>query len=427
YVTALNIISQSSGKSVTAVLGPLGYDFHMFYIPRTSQIVFMGYQYLQAWTLSDTNPDLCKLDYVWQFDVVESESEFNFCRREFMGVKACQHGKLLKLTFKPAKWFRSNMVPAKERSMEPDTLTIPPSPEETFKTTLEHRFSKGLHYVTDSYANSSPAGKRMIVCYISSFIRPTPEHPTSSLLSLCRDYIPEYQDEFKQLLVDLLPTNAITWIPDVSATKDNCPLASLIEATKSKPIVIEAAKVVMDYCVTHANRSKNLIFLAPFFDCMHDIMELFPNIALDCLGRMAYIPVRHRSFIMDNHIIVHPPSVRLQFWKPTRKPLYKTKGPIMQLHVSSEAPDPLNDKFTHPVFMAAFDALWNYQEIVTSSETKEDAKTKESEQTTTTWWKTLYYMIRLKCHLRTHTYVQCHDFSLEFFDNPAIAALVAYK
>ncbi|KAF9193485.1 hypothetical protein BGZ50_007415 [Haplosporangium sp. Z 11] len=427
YVVTVNITSQSSDRSATAVLGPIEYDYHMFYIPRTSQIVFMGHQYLQAWTLSDTNPDLCKLDYVWQFDTNEPGSDLDFCRREFLDVRACQHSKQLKLTFSPAKWYRSNMEPVERRSMEPDILTIPPSPEDTFKTTQEYRFSKGLLYIADSYVDSPPASKRVIVRYISSFIRPTPEHPTSSLLILCREYTPGGRDEFKQLLVDLLPTNVITWIPEVNITKDNCPLAILIEAAKSKPIVIEAAKVVMDYCVSHANRFKNLVFLAPLFDCMHDIMELYPNTALDCLARMAYIPVRHRSFIMDNHIIVHPPRVRLQFWKPTRKPLYQTKDPIMQLHVSSKVPDPLNDKFTHPVFMAAFDALWIYQDIVTSSETKEEAKTKESEQVTTTWWKTLYHMIRLKCRLRTHTYVQCHDFSLEFFDNPAIAALVAYK
>ncbi|CAO3570466.1 unnamed protein product [Mortierella alpina] len=45
----------------------------------------------------------------------------------------------------------------------------------------------------------------------------------------------------------------------------------------------------------------------------------------------------------------------------------------------------------------------------------------------TTWWKTAYHMLRLKCRLKTHTYVVCHDFNLEFLDNPAIAALVAYK
>src|SRR5690554_2929965 len=69
YVTTLNIISYSSGKSVTVAIGYMKYDWHMFYIHRTSQIIIMGYQHLQAWTLSDTNPDLCKLDYIWQLDV----------------------------------------------------------------------------------------------------------------------------------------------------------------------------------------------------------------------------------------------------------------------------------------------------------------------------------------------------------------------
>lgn len=45
----------------------------------------------------------------------------------------------------------------------------------------------------------------------------------------------------------------------------------------------------------------------------------------------------------------------------------------------------------------------------------------------TTWWKTLLHMLLMKCHLRMPAVVECYDFNLEFFDNPTIAALVAYK
>ncbi|KAF9272478.1 hypothetical protein BGZ68_002376, partial [Mortierella alpina] len=73
-----------------------------------------------------------------------------------------------------------------------------------------------------------------------------------------------------------------------------------------------------------------------------------------------------------------------------------------------------------------FDALWNYKDN-TSTKSKNDVLAKTARPNGTTWWKTLYHMFILKLQFRSHTYVECHDFTLEFFDNPAIAALVAYK
>jgi hypothetical protein len=54
----------------------------------------------------------------------------------------------------------------------------------------------------------------------------------------------------------------------------------------------------------------------------------------------------------------------------------------------------------------------------------------ESEGTSlkkTTWWKSLYHMVVVNFRFYNHNYVECYDFDIEFFDNPAIAALVSYK
>ncbi|KAF9096760.1 hypothetical protein BGX27_001091 [Mortierella sp. AM989] len=48
-------------------------------------------------------------------------------------------------------------------------------------------------------------------------------------------------------------------------------------------------------------------------------------------------------------------------------------------------------------------------------------------ETSTTWWRIPFHLIRLNCRLRIHNFVECYDFNLEFHENPAVAALVAYK
>ncbi|KAF9953730.1 hypothetical protein BGZ72_005193, partial [Mortierella alpina] len=168
-------------------------------------------------------------------------------------------------------------------------------------------------------------------------------------------------------------------------------------------------------------------------------------------------------------------------FKRTTLSLDKIKNLAMQL----ERRHTRADTFTRPIYAAAFDALWHFKNVgECEAEGSEDATIKLSSMvrhasttlngltleqkpmemvlrmegkkikkettkkqksaakqvattgqddigdqraTETTWWKTLYHMFRLKFHLKIHNYVTCHEFSLEFFDNPAIAALVEYK
>jgi hypothetical protein len=201
-------------------------------------------------------------------------------------------------------------------------------------------------------------------------------------------------------------------------------LAIILEKARKQSSALGAARIVMDYCVEHANRSRNLASLAPFFDCLHDIMELYPDEAFRYLSQIAFIPVMHRSYLLDNSTVVLSPSFRWKFWKPKVTPLYKLKDQVFQLCVSSKTPDPEIEKFTHPVFIASFDALWRRQD---PEKTPQESTRNGSMMRKTTYWKAFCHMILHKLKLRSHTFVKAYNFSIEFYDNPAIAALVAYK
>ncbi|KAF9965674.1 hypothetical protein BGZ70_004342 [Mortierella alpina] len=58
--------------------------------------------------------------------------------------------------------------------------------------------------------------------------------------------------------------------------------------------------------------------------------------------------------------------------------------------------------------------LWNYED---------NPEFEISRPRDNTLWKTLYHMLTIKLRPKAHTYINCHDFNLEVFDNPAIAAL----
>ncbi|KAF9362334.1 hypothetical protein BGX34_006375 [Mortierella sp. NVP85] len=409
---------------------PLGVDledFYAFFIPTTSQLVYLAENNLMIWTLYAEDP-ICELTTIWKIqEDPPGTLPSDHVTRGIVSAQVCEHGRSFSIELTRPKWYRAT-VTYREMPIQgkPDTLTMPISASDTLSTSEEYRTIQGVLHLINVYRDGTVDCKQAIVRYLQQRIRPSPKHPASSLATICKAWTLENRGVIENLVDELLPENRVTWIPDSNLTKEQDPLVIILKHATDNPIAIKVAKTIMSYCVNRANKSMSLAFLAPLFGSLYNIMDLFPDEAARQLSRIAYIPVKNRSYILDNHILVHQPQFRLQFWKPNNQPLCKTKYPIMQLHVSDEIPDVSIKSFTRPVFSTSFDALWYYRDakaLGSSGEVKAEA----SDTTTTTWWRTLFRMIRLKTQLRAHSYVECYDFNLEFFDNPAITALVTYK
>ncbi|KAG9320090.1 hypothetical protein KVV02_003902 [Mortierella alpina] len=413
--------------NATISLGSAAKDYQGFFMAESSRVVLIMNGFLQVWHLPSTDGQLYELVHVEAFVEVPEAHANNSCITEVLSVQACKHGCRFSVALKPIRWVRGlNGEEVKDDldSNKLQMLTFPRTTDDTFSKTEKYRYENGIISLLDTYADSGLHIQEAVIRFLINHIRPSMTQPVSSLVILCRSWKHGNRVIFENIITDLLPATRITWIPDINATKDEDPLSILTETAKKFPIVLGACKIIMNYCVGHATASRNLSFLSPLFRSMSDIMELFQEEALECLGRIAYIPVRRRDYILENHIVAHSPRLRLQFWKAACQRLDKIKDPVMQLHVTTERPCIRVDGDTRPIFMASFDALWQHRD---DNKTKKDVLEEAMLTQETTWWKTLYHIIRLKFHLTTHTYVECHEFSLEFFDNPAIAALVAYK
>ncbi|KAF9355526.1 hypothetical protein BGX34_010425, partial [Mortierella sp. NVP85] len=444
-------ISNQEGESGRKVMSfPIGLswcDYTGFFIPATSQLGVVMKGSLILWTLSATKPWMCKLALMWRIQDKHPALEVDdVCIREIISAESCVHGKHIKLRLAAPLWYRMTFDITEEVNKVcgyegEGTLTIPMSSEDTiftreersinnddnrqrdFRVIQERRVDQGIADLIDVYLGANNQCRKAIIQYLELLIRPSDENRISSLISLCKAWKPHLRKQFELLLWTLLPPNRITWVPIDRITKETNPLAVILETAQKQSSALGGARIIMDYCVEHANSSCNLAFLAPFFGCLRDIMKFYPDEAFRYLSRIAFIPVMHRSYLLDNCIVVHPPSLRWKFWKSKKVPLYKLKDQVFQLSVSSKESDPENEKFTHPVFMASFDALWHRQDP--DGAYKESANNGSIEEMT--WLKALLHMILLKTQLKSHTYVKTYDFSIEFYDNPAIAALVAYK
>ncbi|KAI8604128.1 hypothetical protein EDD21DRAFT_367129 [Dissophora ornata] len=421
---------------------PLGTShtaYPALFLEGSSRLVIITGRYLQVWKLSSpTSSD----DSIAELELEDKKAYklSDICYRQVKDAHAdLANGAQFMMTLKPAKWREgSDGLLSYTEPGNDKVVTVPFSNKDNMLVSLEGRVQQGIRGVVDMYINGDPECQKAVIRYLESLVLPSKENHVSCIAALCNLWRFDEKEFFEKIMAELLPKTRTTWIPEINARNKNAgqdPLAILLKTAKTEPSAIGVAKVIMDYCVSHANSTRNLKFLAPVFISMRELRKMFPDEAQGCLNRMAFIHAVSRQYIIHNHIVVHSPIQKLQFWKPVRK-LWETKNPIMQLCETRSDPNPENELFTLPVFVASFDALWSYNLDDDRSENSEaSTEAREMERTTTKgesmlnmsrWWEVLY-KIKFKLRLKGKIYVECFDYNLEIFDNPAIAALVTYK
>ncbi|KAG0198021.1 hypothetical protein BGX33_012637 [Mortierella sp. NVP41] len=235
---------------------------------------------------------------------------------------------------------------------------------------------------------------------------------------LCKRWPDDELDQLGDVMKELLKQDRVTWAPVQRLSSSWNPLAELLERAKTAPDAVDTIKVMLDYCSHHAYAETDLDFLAPVFHCQKDLMEQYPELAFQTLARMAYIESGERSHYVHNHIIAYPPSFKRSFLR-LKPPLYKLDkdaNPVLQSHPNPNQPDPKNSFFTKQLYQATFRSLWHYY-VEPSRPAIQPIG----------WLGAVFEVIKLRLLFKTQIYVECHDFSIKDFDNPAVHALVAYK
>ncbi|KAF9574329.1 hypothetical protein EC968_006836 [Mortierella alpina] len=447
-------------------LGPRNMKYFGFFMPASSQLVLILNGILQVWRLPSAGGQQYELVHV-EAVVADSEKHAN----DICIIKPSKEVKDDEENDEAEDYLEKEMVKGESKMRDaqddfdeeddpngelPQTFNFPRAASETRLASVRCQFEKGVASLLDTYADSDLSIKHAIIRFFVSRIRPSPKY-SSSLVILCRSWKFGYREIFEEVITNLLPSDKITWIPDINATKNENPLWILTKIAKKSPSVLGVCKVIMDYCVHHAVDSKNLSFLSPFLRSLKRIMTLFPDEARVFLRRIAYIPVsdRWRDYIVENSIVTQPPWGSIQLRKTPLR-LDKIKKPILQLHVTAEGPRDtakrmrsMADTFNRPIYVASFDALWHFKDaderegrdseelavnpvsmvqpcspnmrnsfvkcwlaIMVGLKVKQESKTApgltiEQESMTaqeptqaTTWWRAIYHIFRLKCYLR---------------------------
>ncbi|KAF9570070.1 hypothetical protein EC968_002286 [Mortierella alpina] len=194
---------------------------------------------------------------------------------------------------------------------------------------------------------------------------------------------------------------------------------------------MQCAEIIIDYCFRRARDDKEMGFVLPVMQYLNGMFQ--PNyghldFAHRVLRQSVHLPVKNREFLLNNYIIMHPPRLRLRFWKSHGPELFECKDSVLQM-VCGRPIDkfrgPMGNYYKHDLFVASFHLLWHVYI---------NPPSKISHESSTVSYFALRSLVMIPLHVMRHKYklihgvpVRAHKFHLDMMDNPAIAALIEYK
>ncbi|KAF9111267.1 hypothetical protein BGX27_005159 [Mortierella sp. AM989] len=243
-----------------------------------------------------------------------------------------------------------------------------------------------------------------------------------AILKHCRTNYNKYEMHV-EFLKALLESHHERWTPAQLAfenSQENPVLLSLKNA-KEFPRAIILTQTTIEYYIRLAKEKNDLDIASPVLSSMSELIklkELYPDLVHGTIRSLTFIPVKDPFLIVDNAVIAHPFRLRLKLWRPDDQPIYKCKNPVFHENLNPSQTgslDPRNREFTHDIFTASFDMLWQQP-------TKPAVCRILPQQCIQ-----FLYVLLYKFRIRSNPGVKCHAFSPEMLENPAITALIDYK
>ncbi|KAF9126240.1 hypothetical protein BGW39_006758 [Mortierella sp. 14UC] len=234
------------------------------------------------------------------------------------------------------------------------------------------------------------------------------------------------------------------WVPKQNFDNQSNPIEIMLKKSKTQPQAITMVETLIDYCIRQARAEDDAHFLVPVMSCLPLLIDPghpHQELAQRTLRRLAYIPVKSRSLIIDHHKITYPLKFRWKFWTKNARPLYQCKSPVVQM-TREQLVDPVNGNFAADMYVTSDDLLWSLKKemMATTTTTTESGEelmiTRRIQQPLVktvrpsgmmTWIKAIVCMMWYKRKLWSSSSIDVHSFTPQALDHPAILAIVEYK
>ncbi|KAI7819676.1 hypothetical protein BC939DRAFT_250219 [Gamsiella multidivaricata] len=388
-----------------------------FFFEDLSQLLLYADEFVMMWGLPETfDGDCTLLQTHWTQDKPFRLGNYHpLSLYERNGIVSCKHQKQLLYNM-----YHLNDDDDDELVVVELPLNRPADGDQGFK------FVNGIMVLVEMYKVAADVKVRQaIIRYLELHLNryPNPENLLDCVIGKIIDaWKPRDSKVCEELMALLLASSSVQWIPRLDYDRHTNPIWTLLDKSSEDPLAMGLAIIIIRYCLQKAKEEEDIQFISPLTACLPELFDQnLPHleIALNSLHKMAYIPVKQRSFVIDNHRIAHPPEIRWPFWKRDERPLHTWNNPILQLELSPKPHKTQKDNFTKGVFVASFEMLWRVENFANGRESQIFENS--------SWVHTLLLMIWHTCAPKSRTYVTSHAFILSAFDNPAIEALIEYK
>ncbi|KAK3823109.1 MAG: hypothetical protein J3Q66DRAFT_424688 [Benniella sp.] len=416
-----------------------GADVEASFIDRWPQFIVITPMGFQVWNLPSISTDnRCEMALSWVTpstdSAVVSDEVYSYAEK-IQDTRVCVHGESVRTT-----WFDIR------KAMNMSECIRIPKRNWITKTETRHCI-ESIPVLASCYTESSVSAKEAIVRYIVKHINHDPPEGTlddsvmakiarSARLECCYD-----------ILDAVLRSTDGQWIPrcsSISLGKPRTrvpanPIMLLVKDAKNVPLGLPMAERLIDYCIRQAKSQCDPAFVLPVLLCLRKVVLHHSDIAIDITRRMAFIPVKNQGFVINRAIVARPMWMSvLDTMKRKRTAIYEDPKPIFQLR--SQLPrinsqdisrhievsqgmdvDPMNESFKGQVYVAPYSILWQYagDQVLIRSNTNLSVNPSYAEM--------IPAAVRRALSLYGGRTVRANFSDLDYFDNPAVEALIQHK
>ncbi|KAI8603712.1 hypothetical protein EDD21DRAFT_441783 [Dissophora ornata] len=293
------------------------------------------------------------------------------------------------------------------------------------------KFINGIMVAIDMCKSAGDPCKKAIIQYLKQHINSyhNPKVLVSCMIGeIIYSWKLDQHEACEELLTSLLTSKDTQWVPRLDYNQQTNPLFLLLENSKTESKYMNLAKIVVRYCITKARDDGDHHVMSLVTGCLPMLCDkkmLHFELGMDSLHKMAYLPVKNSSYVINNNITAQYLDIPWLLNKDDELLLQRHHNPIFQLQLSSTL---LNDHKVNPaknIFAARFDMLWEVEDSPIT-ENQNPPVFEHISPLSKIWLHTLVFTIWHNIK-PSHSIVRRHGLDINAFDNPAIEALIEYK
>ncbi|KAG0086381.1 hypothetical protein BGZ92_008181 [Podila epicladia] len=382
-----------------------------YFLPCKTRFLIWGPLYFQIWELPREAVGECTLVVTqgchWDKDAIGNNKD----KGHMESVQPCPHGHTIR--------FKDETSPTTQ------ALYIQPYDGDFVTTDVDSCISS-IPFIIDFYDIASIEIRKSLIKYVHRHINMR----TSTGLSVMHRIVEsemylELSDLFLKDLLDFSLDSQEPWVYISGISSQYNPILLVLEYAQKAPHVLSIIALLIEHCTRQAKDEKTIGHLTVIFEALPELVNSQPDLALQAIQRCAFIPINddERKLIV-RHARVRPRPGLIPFFEKKGGPhLSEVPEPVFQIRnilPNSSSPTVSNgadEGFVSDIFVAPYHLLWAFDEPA-------DVRTTWLQ---TNWVTAFFTILGLKLRVTDPERVHCHELGEEFFDNPAVSALLEYK